>query len=89
MRHRKWCLASSGVGRLNDVIRHPSGLTSPITCLIVPSFPEVSIPWRTSRMERAFSAHSRSWRAARRSPSVATEASAFFLSRAPGWLSGL
>ena len=60
-RQRKSCASSISVGRLNEMTRQPSGLTPLKTLRIVPSLPEASTPWRTSRTLRRCSAHSRVW----------------------------
>src|ERR1700674_1319039 len=62
MRHRKPWRRSSGVGCLNAVIKTPCGFMPPITWVIVPSLPLVSMPCSTIKSDRLCSANSRSCR---------------------------
>jgi hypothetical protein len=55
IRHRKWCARSWRVGFSNDATRTPKGLRPRRTCLITPSFPQVSMPCRIGRTRRLFS----------------------------------
>src|SRR5215469_1572140 len=63
MRQRKSWEASSGVGTLKAVTRHPCGLSPVITCRMVPSFPAPSIPWSTTRSACLRSAYITYWSA--------------------------